>query len=115
MLVPVAGAACNLLFEEEPGDISGVRKRNEEQVHLVWLIASGEAEGRQQRDRLAALLEEDGAGVHGLDVCELLGGVGHDDPPQGTCSKNFMPDLTRSLAFGLSGVSCPSSLMTSRT
>jgi len=114
VLVPVGGAAFDLAFEEEPGDIAGMRKWDEQEVHSVALFAGGESEGGQERDGLAALFKEDGTRMHQLEAGKFLGSVAHEEPPQGTCSKNFIPSLTRSSAPGLSGVRWPSSLMTSR-
>lgn len=108
MLLPVLAAACDLAFEKEPRDVAGVCEGHEQKVHPVRLVTPRETKCGQQRHGLAALREEDGARVHDLEVRKLLGGVGHDEPPQGTCSKNFMPSLTRSFAPGLSGVSWPS-------
>ena len=106
--------------ENAPAVAAAAEHLNAEAYDLVVvsgdLTRFGEAkEFAAARDWLAALLEEDGFLMHGLEAGEVCGRVGHDEPPQGTCSKNFMPALTRSLAPGLSGVSRPSSLMNSRT
>ena len=45
MLLPVSGTAFDLALKEEPRDVAGVRERDEQQVHVVGLIACGEAEG----------------------------------------------------------------------
>lgn len=105
VLIPIGGAAFDLALEEEPRDVARVREWHQQQIHQAGLIAGREPEAGQERYRLTALLEEDGARMHHLDVGELGGGLTHDDPPHGTCSKNRMPSLTRILAPGFSGVS----------
>src|SRR5689334_7407593 len=115
MRSPVGAAARDHALEKKARDVAGVRVRHEQQIHDLRLVGGREPETRQQHHRLAALFEEGGRLMHGLEALELLGGVGHEDPPHGTCSKNRMPSLTRNLAPGVSGVSWPSSLMNSRT
>ena len=105
MLFPIRTAPFDLAREEEPGDVAGVRKRDEQQVHVLCLTSGGETEGGQQGDRLTALLEEDGAGMHSLEIREFRRGIAHDDPPQGTCSKYFIPSFTRTFCPGFIGVS----------
>ena len=84
MLSPVSGAAIDFAFKEEPGGIARVVKRHEQKVHGFDATSRGESEGRKQRDRLAALLEEGRAFVHGLEPREFLSRVAHDEPPEGT-------------------------------
>src|SRR5579883_775663 len=113
MRSPVRAAPRDLPLEEEARHVARVRERHEEQVHRARAARGGELEAGQQGDQLAALLEGEGGRVHHLEAHKLLCGVAHEDPPHGTCSKNFMPSLTRSFAPGLSGMSWPCSLMTS--
>ena len=112
VLFPVTCATLYLALEEEARDVPGVCEGHQEEVHLVRYITGHESEGRQKRYCLSTLFKEDGLRMHGLDAGEL---IAHEELPQGTCSKNFMPSFTRSLAPGLRGVSRPSSLMNSST
>lgn len=103
-LLPIRAASFDLASEEEPSDVAGVRKRDEQQVHFLGLTGGGESKRRQQRNRLAALLQEDGAGMHSHQAREFRRGIAHEEPPHGTCSKNFIPSFTRSFCSGFKGV-----------
>ena len=115
MLSPVAASAIDLALEEQAGGVAGVLEGNEQKIHRSKAAGCRETEGREQRDRLAALLEEDGARVHRFEARELLVRSAHAEPPAGTWLKNFMPALTWIVCPGCSGSSLPCSSRTSST
>ena len=114
MALPVAGTADDLALEEQACVVARVFKWHEQQVHRVWLARGGERESWQERDGLAALFEENGKLVHGFESREFPCGIVHDEPPQGTWLKNFMPSLITVFWPGSSGTSSPSAFRTLR-
>lgn len=82
---PVLASAgtFELVLEEQPRDVTAVRRRVEKQIHLDAFPAGREREFGQQRDGLAALLKQEGGGMHPLQGSEFGGRIHYDDPPQG--------------------------------